>query len=215
MNNDDYEKQCKLDKRIVDLHRLYYESRVWDSNTRWIGTRIQKCPLDSWIYQEIIHDKRPDVIIETGTGYGGGTLFLANILDIVNNGTVVSIDREFRTRPEHSRIKYLTGMSTSEDIIKQVARYVEGKSVMVILDSDHTRHHVLSELEKYSEFVTKGNYIIVEDTNINPLAPDGTMLEGPYLAVVDFIRTHNEFVIDESMHKFFMTFNPFGYLKRL
>lgn len=207
-------KELVFDQRIVDFHYLYYYSRVWEFDTLWMGTTIQKCPSDLWIYQEIIYKTKPDLIIETGSGYGGSTLFLANLLDIMNNGIVISIDCEHKTRPQHKRITYITGISTSEDVIKQIAKYVEGKSTMVILDSDHSKNYVLSEIEKYSVFVTKGNYIIVEDTNIKPLTPNGKDVEGPYLAVKEFIKAHSEFVIDESMHKFFMTFNPFGYLKR-
>ena len=101
--------------------------------------------------------------------------------------------REGKKRPQHNRITYINDISTSENVIKHITKCAEGKSTMVILDSDHSRDHVLSELEKYSGFVTKGNYLIVEDTNINPLMPDGTMLEGPYATVKDFIKVHSEY----------------------
>jgi cephalosporin hydroxylase len=40
---------------------------------------------------------------------------------------------------------------------------------MVILDSDHSKRHVLAELQAYSRFVSIGNYLIIEDTNISKI----------------------------------------------
>ena len=41
-------------KDIVDLfHQLYYNSRVWE-NTYYYGYPVLKCPLDLWIYEEMI-----------------------------------------------------------------------------------------------------------------------------------------------------------------
>lgn len=212
-----YNELFMNDNRVGDFHCLYYDSQVWTINTSWMGNIVQKCPLDLWVYQEIIYTTKPDLIIETGSGYGGSTLYLANMLDCINSkdGKVISIDCEGKKRPQHDRITYINDISITENVINLLTKSTEGKSVMVILDSDHSRNYVLSELEIYSKFVTKDNYLIVEDTNINPLMPDGTMLEGPYLAVKDFIKKHSEFIIDNTMHKHFLTFNPYGYLKRI
>ena len=65
---------------VAAFHELYYDSRVW-LNTSWLGAPTQKCPLDLWIYQEILHETRPDVIVESGTAGGGSALFLACVLD--------------------------------------------------------------------------------------------------------------------------------------
>ena len=83
---------------------------------------------------------------------------------------------------------------------------------MVVLDSDHTEKHVLKELELYAPLVTRNQYCIVEDTNINghPVEPD--FGAGPHEAVTKFLKTTNEFHIDKEREKFFVTFNPDGYL---
>ena len=76
----------KLEKDILDqFHKLYYDSanmfgKTWQ-NTFWLGISIAKCPLDLHIYQEIIFELKPNVIIECGTAYGGSALYLAFICD--------------------------------------------------------------------------------------------------------------------------------------
>lgn len=211
----------KNEKLIVDqFHRLYYDSymfnRSWD-NTNWLGARVMKTPLDLWIYQEIIHEQKPDVIIECGTDTGGSALYLANICDLINKGKIITIDIEDRKgKPRHPRITYLTGSSTSDEIVAKVKGMVgrEGK-VLVILDSDHSKGHVLNELRIYSKIVTKGSYLIVEDSNLNghPVSPD--FGPGPMEAIQEFFKENRNFVIDKKREKFYLTFNPNGYLKRV
>ncbi|MBN1255773.1 MAG: class I SAM-dependent methyltransferase [Deltaproteobacteria bacterium] len=209
----------KLKKNVIDhFHKLYYESHkvTWE-NTFWLGIQAHKCPLDLWIYQEIIFEIKPDIIIECGTFHGGSALFLASICDLLNKGKIISIDIENKKdRPKHERITYLLGSSTSEEIVEKVQIFIKNiDRIMVILDSDHSKEHVLRELEIYSKFVTKGSYIIVEDTNINghPIGPD--FGPGPMEAVKEFLKMKRDFAIDKSREKFYLTFNPDGYLKRV
>ena len=211
----------KLEKDIVNqFHRFYYDSslfgRTW-SDTLWMGIPTLKCPLDLWVYQEIIYELRPDIIVECGTASGGSALFLASMCDLVNNGTVITIDIKVKeSRPQHQRITYLLGSSTSEEIFKKVESYVNDKGkVVVILDSDHKKEHVLKELRMYSEVVTTGSYLIVEDTNINghPVAPEYG--PGPMEAVEEFLKENKDFVVDRNREKFYLTFNPRGYLRKV
>jgi len=101
---------------VVAFHRLYYErpEQTW-KNTTWLGVPIFKCPLDMWIYQEIVVETRPEVIVETGMYRGGSALFLANVCDVLDHGRVVTIDIKPEPVPEHPRITYLHGSSTAEN----------------------------------------------------------------------------------------------------
>jgi len=205
------------DRVVREFHRLYYNSgsRTW-SDTYWLGTPAQKCPLDLWIYQELLHELRPAVIVETGTAAGGSALFLASICDLLGHGSIVTVDVAPKPgRPTHERITYLTGSSTAPEIRKQVEELVgDSAPVLVILDSNHERDHVLEELRIYAPLVTAGSFVIVEDTNVNghPVSPDHG--PGPMEAVDEFLRSSAEFSVDRRREKFFLTFNPGGYLQR-
>lgn len=211
----------KVEEKIVTkFHKLYYDSfflnKTW-GNTKWLGIRTQKLPLDLWTYQEIIFDLRPDIILETGTASGGSALYLASLCDLINHGNIITIDLlEERNRPEHKRITYLTGSSISSKTVGEVKKTLQkGKKVMVILDSNHSKEHVLKELDIYKKFVSKESYLIVEDTNLNGHPVDPDFGPGPMEAVVEFLKNNKNFVKDKSQEKFYLTFNPSGYLKRI
>ena len=201
-------------RSIADqFHRQYYESGIW-RNTFWLGVAARKCPLDLWIYQEILFETRPEVIIESGTESGGSALFLASVCDLIGEGKVITIDlQDNPLRPKHPRITYVFGSSVAPETIDLVKKSVELQTrVMVILDSDHGKDHVLNELRAYADLVTPGSYLIVEDTNVNnhPVAED--FGPGPMEAVEEFLGTRADFVVDREREKFFLTFNPKGYL---
>ena len=204
---------------IINLfHNLYYYSsqKTWQ-NTFWFGLPALKCPLDIWIYQEIIVEVKPDVIIETGTYYGGSALFMALICDVLRQGEIVTIDIDDKpNKPQHPRIHYLKGSSTSQKIIEHVKGIIgDRKKIMVILDSDHSKDNVLSELHAYCPWVSSGSYLIVEDSNINghPVRPEWG--PGPMEAIDEFLAKNHNFIVDTSKEKFLLTQNPKGYLKKL
>lgn len=212
----------KAERRHIDkFSQIYYnkqekDSRIWQKTT-WLGISVLKLPLDLWIYQEILFDIKPDIIIETGTMYGGSALYLATICDIIKKGIIVSIDINKKDDfPIHDRIKYITGSSINNDVVDQVKNFIKtGDKVMIILDSDHSKNHVLKEMQIYEKFVTKDSYLIVEDTIVNGHPVEPNFGEGPMEAVDEFLKTHDDYKIDKDKEKFLLTWNPNGYLKKV
>lgn len=197
---------------VENFHRAWHESEVW-KQCWWRGHRALKCPMDMWIYQELIHKIQPSLIIETGTYEGGSSLFLADMCELVGRGRVVTIDiRQKPNLPKHPRLFYLHGSSVDPSILRAASRMRDTGPVMVILDSNHHAKHVLEELELYGQLVTVGSYVIVEDTDIN----ETVRLDhgpGPAAAVREFLAGDKRFVVDLDCQKFGLTFNPGGYLK--
>lgn len=203
---------------IEGFHRLYWGkhgARTW-RDTWWFGVQVYKTPLDLWIYQEIICETRPDLIIETGTASGGSALFLAMACESLGAGEVVTVDISPGSgRPEHHRLRYLLGSSVEPRVLAEIAEMIRDRDrVMVVLDSDHSRDHVLAELEAYSPFVTDDCYLIVEDTNVNGHPVHRESGPGPLEAVEEFLKHHSGFEQDREREKFLLTFNPGGYLRR-
>lgn len=205
---------------VIKFHELYYGTNnlTW-LNTKWRGVYLAKCPLDLWQYQEIIAEKQPDVIIETGTWHGGSALYLRDMLRIAGKekAIVITIDTApMGTFKDEDGVIQLIGNSCSPIIEEAAKKYiVSSDKVMVILDSDHSKPHVLAELNVWGKYVSAGHYLIVEDTNVNgnPIYTDHG--PGPMEAMIEWLRGHPEFKTDEHRERFLMTFNPKGYLKRL
>lgn len=196
------------------FHTRLYETHP-RIDPRWMGVKIQKMPFDCWVYQEILHECRPDVLIETGTYNGGSTLFYAHMFDLLGHGEVLSIDLEPQADlPQHPRISYLTASSTSPEALAWIAERIEGKKVMVVLDSDHSEKHVRAELEALAPLVSPGQYLVVEDTNINghPVYP--SFGPGPMEALDEWLKTNPPFDADPAREKFYFSYFPRGFWRR-
>src|SRR5262245_12885665 len=107
------------------FHQLFYERwRITHGDTislTWFGHLLYKCPMDLWMYQELIVERRPDVIVECGTFQGGSALYFAMLQDLLGHGEVITIDIEAPAEPpKHERITYLTGSSTDASVVADV-----------------------------------------------------------------------------------------------
>lgn len=177
----------------------------------WRGVRMLKYPTDPMLYAEMIFEHKPDVIIETGTRYGGASLFLADICRLAGHGRVISIDIDdsFADGVSHSRLFRLVGNSVSEEILATVQQNLDdygAKKVMVILDSDHSEAHILAELNAYSQFVNVGGYMIAEDL----FADNGDR------SVQRFLKLQNgAFERDKKIEKYGIHAARDGFLKRI
>jgi len=212
-------------KTVDAFHALYYSKRLWDTTT-WLGARCLKSPTDTWIYQEILFETRPTLVVETGTAWGGSAHYLATVIDAIHarepayDARVVTIDTLARKGElGHPRVTKIKASSLDPETISRVRSLITPRDrVMLILDSLHSRDHVLAELRAYAPLVTPGCYAIVEDSNINghpvhtDFAPDQG--PGPFEAVADYLATTDRFEIDRSREKLLFTLNPRGYLRR-
>jgi cephalosporin hydroxylase len=199
---------------IREFNRLYWDSRAWQK-TYWLGQYVLKYPTDMVAYQEILWETRPEILIECGTYAGGSAWFFASIMDAIGCGVVLTIDPHDKPpRPSHNRISYHQGSSTDAATSQLIKQWAGSRRAMVVLDSDHSRHHVLRELEIYAPLVSPGCYLVVEDTNIggHPAFPDHG--PGPHEALAEWLPHHPEFEPDTYRERFLLTANPGGWLKR-
>ena len=172
---------------------------------------MDKCAQDALLYQEIIFATRPEIVIETGSWYGGSSLFLADMCFLAGAGRVLSIDIDPPIH-DHPLLTFLKGDSADPETIRKALDWAAGRTGLVILDSAHEKAHVLAELDAYSQFVS--DYLIVEDTNINghPVVPEYG--DGPWEAVEEWLARTPYFAYDKLSEPY-VTFAPNGYLRRV
>ena len=185
--------------------------------TNWLGVPMWQNIFDLWTIQETIAEVKPALLIETGTNLGGSALFYANLMDLLGQGRVLTIDIERLHHLDHPRIEFLQGSSTDPAIVEQV-RAAAGAAdgpVMVILDSDHARDHVARELELYAPLVTPGSFLLSQDGVIDQLRIFADTRPGPLPANRAFLAQHPEFEHDrERNERFLITHHPAGWLRR-
>ncbi|HYI38559.1 MAG TPA: CmcI family methyltransferase [Thermoleophilaceae bacterium] len=185
---------------------------------RWMGIEMRQNVLDVWTIQETITEVRPALLIETGTWDGGSALFYAQLMDLLGEGRVLTIDIDDKNELDHPRVEFLHGSSTAPETVEQVRAKVDEVDgpVMVILDGDHSQSHVAEELELYAPLVTPGSFLLSQDGVIDEMELFRESRPGPLPANRDFLARHPEFEHDaERNERFLLTHHPLGWLKRV
>ncbi|MEQ1785434.1 MAG: CmcI family methyltransferase [Acidimicrobiales bacterium] len=206
---------------VPDDLRLSFVESVWRSlaweQTTWLGRPLPTAPTDLLAYQQLLTEIRPDWIIETGTGDGGRTLFLASMCDLLDHGQVISVGEGLsEDLPIHPRVRYVDGPPDAPATVERATSSIgPDERALVVLGSRGERTAVEREFEAYSPFVPVGSYVIVADTalNGNPVWPG--FGPGPGEALRQILLRHGEFYADPEPERYALTFNPGGFLKRL
>lgn len=203
-------------QEILRLANIIYFRQGVYQKTYWQGRETAKCPMDMWVYQELIHSLKVDLVIETGAYKGGSALYFAGVLEQQQRGKVISIDIELQDDlPEHPRLEFRQGSSIDPNVLSRLADDVaEASSVLVILDSDHKADYKLKEMQAYSDFVSKGGYLIAEDTCFDYYPAWPEYGPGPSTAVSQFLHQDRRFQLDRSQERHMVSFAPAGFLRR-
>ncbi len=201
-------EKVEFDFKTIDRghHKVHYR-----------GVQAQRSPFDYVLYQMIIAEVEPDLIIEIGTNFGGGALYMADILNNLGKGEIHSIDISDKCTEivkAHPRIELFHNGFENYDI-EIVKSY--GK-ILVIEDASHMYEDTLSAMNKFCDVVTKNSYLIVEDGIVDKLGVSKDFNGGPCKAIRNFLPQHPEFIVDRKWCDFFgknATNNVNGYLKKI
>lgn len=213
---------------ITELDKYDY-SYLW----KWMGVPIIQMPADIMATQEVVWDTKPTVIIETGVARGGSVLFMAGLLEMMGiDGKVIGVDIDIRAHnresidahPMSKRLTLIEGGSVDDDVLAKVkAEIPPGARVMVVLDSDHSRDHVLAECRAYGPLVTEGCYMVVADTVVGHMKKEQTPTKRskiwyqgnePLAALNDYLSECDRFEVDAELNgKLVISSSPGGYLR--
>jgi cephalosporin hydroxylase len=202
----------------------------------WLGRPVIQLPEDLVRIQEVVFRVQPDVLIETGVAHGGSLVFYATLFRAMGRGRVIGVDVEIRphnlskinAHPLADLITLHEGSSIEPAVVKRVANGLRPTDrVMVVLDSNHSRRHVLEELRAYGDLVTPGSYLVVADGVMQDLldVPGGRPEwrdDNPREAVRDFLASTKQFILEDPPFAFNegkvtqrVTYWPDAYLRRL
>lgn len=182
----------------------------------WMGRPIIQLPEDMVRTQEVLYRVKPDVIVETGVAHGGSLIFYASLCKAMGRGRIIGVDIEIRS---HNRkaieahelagaLTLIEGSSVEASVVSRVKSLIRpDETVLVILDSNHSKQHVLAELEAYHPLVTPGSYIVATDGSMKDLhdVPRGDkewIWDHPTAAAAEFAARHPEFVLEQPAWPF-------------
>lgn len=203
-----YSDECF--KELSDLWVQIGWNQKYVYTFSWLGRPIIQLPEDLVRIQEVIYDLKPDVIVETGVAHGGSLVFYAGLFKAMGKGRlVVGVDIEIRP---HNRaaieqhelfpsIALIEGDSIAPGTLDQVRALIRpGEKVLVILDSNHTKDHVLGELEAYHALVTGGSYLVATDgvmqaVKDTPRGKPEWAHDNPIMAALAFAQAHPDFTL--------------------
>jgi cephalosporin hydroxylase len=213
---------------LVTALDIYDYSYLWS----WMGVPIIQMPADVMATQEVIWATKPDVIIETGVARGGSVLFMASLLEMIGSGKVIGVDIDIRahnkeaieSHPMSKRVVLIEGGSVDGETLERVrAEIPAGARVMVVLDSDHSRAHVLAECRAYGPMVTPGCYMVVADTLVGHVTEENAPKkrsklwfkgDEPLSALNDYLSETDRFEVDEVLNgKLVLSSSPGGYVR--
>ena len=221
-SQEGFEMLSNLWVKVAAEFKLMYE-------LSWMGRPIIQFGSDMIMLQQLIWDAQPDIFVETGIAHGGSLIYTASLFELIGKGKVIGIDLEIRehnrvaieTHPMYKRISMIEGSSVDSTTIAELEKQLEpGKTVMVMLDSNHSRDHVLKEMQLYAKYVPVGSYLIVQDGAQKWVAdiPRGKAewIDDNPLASIDlFLKENDDFVVDETYTRLGISSSPGGYLKRI
>ncbi|MBN2478790.1 MAG: class I SAM-dependent methyltransferase [Parachlamydiales bacterium] len=212
----------------------------WDTkyvySFTWLGRPIIQLPEDLMRIQEVIFNIQPDVIIETGIAHGGSLIFYASLCKALNKGKVIGIEVEMRSQNKlaienhclSSYISIIEGSSIDPSIINQTKKCIgKNDKVLVLLDSCHTKQHVLKELEAYGPLISKGSYIVAMDGIMHqvvgaPRSQKDWEWNNPMQAAIEFVKSNSEYIIEEPAFLFNegkiqkrITYWPSAFIKKI
>ncbi len=181
------------------------------------GVKAIRCPFDYVLYQMIISEVKPDLIIEIGTNAGGGSLYLSDLQQLNGYGVVHTIDIVDMVTNDlilsNKNIKRFLGGYESYDLDNTIGF----NTILVIDDGSHTYQDVKNSLIKFNNLVSKNSYFIVEDGILNELGYNNYG-GGPLKAIEEFLKENPSYEINREICDFFgknATFNINGFLKKI
>ena len=171
------------------------------------------------------------IIIEVGVAWGGTMLFYDSISKQNNIKKIIGIDiyipNELKKRivkkAKNNNIYLYEEDSTNIKFFEKLkAKIKNNKGILIHLDSNHTKNHVLKELNIFSKLCKKNDIIIVGDTIIEHIPKQKHRVRewskgnNPKNALDIFLKKNKNFKIDKEIcDKQMFTNNPLGYIRKI
>ncbi len=225
-----------VEKRLKrPLRELWFERIDVHRGDSYAGVPISKFPEDLRVYEHLIWQSRPSVVIELGAQFGASALWFRDRLRTlaeyghIVNPMIISVDVEIelargelgRADPNWTRdITLVSGDVRDPQLPIEVERLIpQGARCLVVEDSLHTEETTRSALQHFARFVPLGGFFVVEDgcVDIEAMRPrNQRWVRGVLSAIESWLATPagSEFVQRRDLELYGITCHPGGFLQR-
>jgi cephalosporin hydroxylase/GT2 family glycosyltransferase len=207
---------------VPDEVKLAAIETVWDHqawrDATWLGHPVNRYPGDLHVYQELLATLRPRLVVLAGDdrGLGGRALYVASICDQLGHGRVVAVGRgDSSGRPSHPRITQVMGAPEDPEVAQRVAALAPERPDALVILGLGAIERVIAAFDGYAPLVPVGGYVVVENTVVNGRPARAGFAPGPYEAVEAILGRSGDFVPDPAGERYTVTFNRYGYLRRV
>jgi len=183
------------------------------------GIPTLKSPFDWALYPILLWEVRPKTIFEVGSYQGGSAAWLADTMRAygfpfqIHSIDIAEVTLQLSDVIFHKGDASHLERSFSPDFMRSQAR-----PLLVIEDSGHDMATSLAVLNFFHNWLTAGEYIIIEDGIITDMDGPEAYAGGPRAAVEHFLGTHaSEYEVDSRYCDWFgqnVTWNVNGFLRR-
>ena len=174
--NEKYPTEFELRINSSDVPLALYKSISYGKyKNKWCGVDMMKDPLSMGVYNALVSDQKFGTIFELGTYKGASAHWFHTIAKQYNENVLTysfdindpsfAVDCKFLDVPNLHYVQ-MDAINTYKDIFSSTFLKDKPKPWLIIEDCHVNIINVLSYLDIY---LTKGDYIVIEDTN--PLGP--------------------------------------------
>ncbi len=220
-----------LSVTVLDYWRDRIRQHTDDS---YLGIPMSKFPEDLRVYEHLLWESRPQVVIEIGVQHGASALWFRDRLRTlhaygrIGSYRVVGVDVDLRAAAANlervdpawrESVELIEG-DVLDPVLPALVREAIAPSMpcLVVEDSLHTYDTTTAALRGFAQFVRPGGYFVVEDgcVDVEELRLDGDWPRGVIPAIEDWLRTDGgeRFAVRRDLELYGITCHPNGYLQR-
>jgi cephalosporin hydroxylase len=223
--------EVSLDESVAALWRRRLEQHTGDY---YAGVPISKLPEDLRVYEHLLWEAAPRVVIELGAMFGGSALWFRDRLaslaayDRISSPLVISVDTQVeraqetiaREHPDgFEGIAFVTGDVLDPELPGRIAELLgDEERCLVVEDTAHTYETTYASLAGFSRFVPEGGFFVVEDGVVDEeqLRIREDWPRGVRAALADWLASDQGrgFRPLPELETYGLTCHPGGYLQR-
>lgn len=156
---------------------------------RWRGMPLMKNAFDFAMYPALIAELRPRTIVEIGSGMGASAAWFADSLALCGiEGCVHSVDL-VKPTVDHPRVHFYQGDCREPERLFDRELLRSAARPLLVVEDAH--QNVAAVLEHMHQFLSAGDYLVVEDSDVKRDAIRAFLAAHPDNYLVDTKFTDN------------------------